>query len=192
MTRDKVIVKVGKISKSSASLTKYFLFLLNNWKKIYNENPSLSPKDIQDKVWDAWISRCQTYGSGTRASSTSREDNKAKKSCYPKKRKRGISAYLLYTQSVRAQLVKDLPQVSNRRELMGELRRRWKHLEDSKRSHFIALAQRKKMEYLMEQKFDKYRSKEQNEDGAEKIEGTVNSVSPHFIEYDCGKSFLCI
>jgi len=185
MTKEKMIKKGGKISKSSN---------VASWKKMHQKNPCLSPKDIQDKVWGAWISRsCLTDGSCTKANSTFKED-KSKKSRIRETRKRPTSAYLLYIQSVRAQVVKNMPQLSNRRELMGELGRRWRELEDSKRSHFIGLAQRRKMEYAMEHKFDdKYRSKEEIKDSRERPgEGTVNSVSHQFIEYNSGKSFLCI
>jgi hypothetical protein len=34
----------------------YFAFLLTNWPHFHGTNPAQSPKDIQDKVWQQWVS----------------------------------------------------------------------------------------------------------------------------------------
>ena len=161
--------RAGEVTSSSLyTPSNYFTFLFNTWREIHLSQPNLSAKDIQDQVWQRWISGGNGQGTetGEKSGPGSKGSLKPKKARDPMAPKKPMSAYFLYNESVRAELVRLRPELSHK-EVMAELGRRWTGLDDAARAPFIELAQQKKAEYLVA--LEKYKH------GREDVRETVDS-----------------
>jgi len=133
------------------SPSNYFTFLFNTWREIHLSQPNLSAKDIQDQIWQRWISAGNLEGNETGemisapGSKGMIKSKKARDPCAPKK---PLSAYFLYMESVRTELVSNMPQLSHK-EVIAELGRRWTAADDAARAPFIELHRQSKAEYLV-------------------------------------------
>jgi len=157
--------KSGEVTSVSLySPSKYFTFIFNTWREIHLSQPNLSAKDIQDQVWQRWISagNVQETETGDKSGPESKRRFKPKSKKDPMAPKKPMSAYFLYNESMRTELVSNMPELSHK-EVMAELGRRWTALDDAGRAPFIELAQQRKAEYLVA--LEKYKHGQQ--DGVE-------------------------
>merc|ERR1712240_379704 len=92
------------MSCNACSPSNYFTFLFNTWREIHLSQPNLSAKDIQDQVWQRWISAEKVQETGEKSGPGSKERFKPKKNKDPMAPKKPMSAYFLYNESMRTEL----------------------------------------------------------------------------------------
>jgi upstream-binding transcription factor len=121
-------------SPSSPKTTdEYFAFLFTNWLLLHNANPAKSPKDIQDEVWQQWVSVTTAV-------------KKPRKERDPAAPKRPMSSYLLFAGDQRAEVARSLPLLGYK-ELTVELGRRWGELGEEGKAPYVASAAKLKVAY---------------------------------------------
>jgi high mobility group protein B3 len=152
----------------------YFAFLFSSWRQELSDRPTQSAQDIQDLVWQRWNSTDTTdQQSAPDSVSRGKKPRKVRDPLAPKK---PLSSYFLYMDSIRAEVVSSLPQLSHR-EVMVELGKRWSGLDEAARAPFLVRAQKLKVEYVVA--VEKYRSNklgDQMEEASERREGMENLV----------------
>jgi len=120
----------------------YFTFLLTNWVKVALERPELTPKQIQEFVWVQWSS-----GPGKGVPSVTVQ--KKKKAKDPNAPKNPMSAYTIFYKHTRPEIIKASPGMPNR-EVMAEVGRMWRSLDEEAREPYTREAKEKLEKYYEE------------------------------------------
>jgi len=144
----------------------YFTFLFTSWQQVHMAHPEYSGKDIQDMVWQHWVTSKQASGLPSAAHS-SKQQKKPKKVRDPLAPKKPLSSYFLFINNARAEVMSSMPQLTHR-EVISEMGKRWTGLEEAARAPFIAEADRLKAEYLVA--MEEYRRGKGKDQGKEVIE----------------------
>jgi len=132
---DKNIVSVDQ----TENVSDYFSFLFFNWRSVATPNSDQSGKVIQDILWKQWI---QTGGKDVLSGGT----KKSKKIKDPSEPKRAPSAFILYTSSQRAELIKNNPGIAPKNVLV-ELGKMWSLLEEKDKEPFVIRSNELKVAY---------------------------------------------
>jgi hypothetical protein len=134
----------GEESLGGYSVEAYFAFLFSNWSRVRDSHPTESPKLIQEQIWEQWRSTGGSLERGTLA--VTKKEKKVKKVRDPLAPKRPVTAYILFANSKRAEVMRSQPELSYKL-VMAELGRMWSELEEEHRAPFLARQQELRAEY---------------------------------------------
>ena len=118
----------------------YLAFLLGSWQAEHAARPGLSPKEVQEAVWQRWLA-------GPGAGQAKPEVKKQKKVKDPNAPKKPPSSYLLYFMDQRAEVATGSPELGAG-DVTRELARRWAALPPAEKATYEERADRSKEEYL--------------------------------------------
>jgi len=127
----------GKMDKMSS----YFTHLLSNWVMVATYRPDLTPKEVQEEVWQKWNTQ-----TGNRLAGKGRRKKKVKD---PRAPKHPMSAYLIYLTNMRPVVVKEQPKLSAK-EVMAQVGQMWKKLSEEDKAPYVNEARKKSEEYYQE------------------------------------------
>ena len=143
----KLIEASGDLSVKVEKMAAYFTFVSANWMKVATSKPGegMTIVEIQEKLLYQWSRASGNVESGGEKSTKF----KKKKVKDPNAPKRPMSAYLLFVKENRAAIAKENPAMKNT-EVLSEVGRRWKTLDEVSRGAFEEEANKKKTEYQVE------------------------------------------
>eukprot|EP00092_Neocalanus_flemingeri_P021532 GFUD01023350.1.p1 GENE.GFUD01023350.1~~GFUD01023350.1.p1 ORF type:complete len:330 (+),score=110.60 GFUD01023350.1:49-1038(+) len=121
----------------------YFNHLQTNWLKIATSRPELSTQEVQEMVWQNWSSSTQ----GNKGLGGKERGKKMVKG--PMAPKRPMVAYMIYLTKMRILVTKEKPEMSVE-EVMTEVGRMWKTLDEEEKAPYMKEAAEKSKEYNKE------------------------------------------
>ena len=119
----------------------YFEYVSSNWQKVATRKPGMTIPEVQQEILKQWISTAETVGSGS----------KKKKVKDPNAPKRPMSAYLLFVKEMRGDITQENPALKNT-EVLSELGRKWRNMDESSREPYVKEAKSKSEEYFLAMK----------------------------------------
>lgn len=119
----------------------YFEYMSSNWQKVATLKPGMTIPEVQQEILNQWTKTAETVKSGS----------KKKKVKDPNAPKRPMSAYFLFVKEMRGGIAQENPALKNT-EILSELGRKWRNMDESSREPYVKEAKKKSEEYFLEMK----------------------------------------
>ena len=132
--------QVAPTTGLNKNVDEYFRFLTEHFMTIAKEYKDTSPKEVQDRVWNMW------------SNNLGKSKKKIKKARYPEEPKRPLSAFFLFQNHMRREMIKHGSGEIGRKEMMKAIAEKWANLDPDLKVEFEGQASKLREEYQIAMK----------------------------------------
>ena len=132
--------QVAPTTGLNKNVDEYFRFLTEHFMTIAKEYKDTSPKEVQDRVWNMW------------SNNLGKSKKKIKKARDPEEPKRPLSAFFLFQNHMRREMIKHGSGEIGRKEMMKAIAEKWANLDPDLKVEFEGQASKLREEYQIAMK----------------------------------------